>query len=671
MKIRSVFSMFGFPALALARAGGRADSPTPESADSEKVGSVGVASKKQRRSALPTRPAGPGPSSIHDQARSPMTHERRPSSLSDAHPARFASVRRSAWALPFAFALGCGSAGVGDTTEQTEQTTSAVTTTAPLTGVPLHPVAETGAATGSGGTCKYNVIKQVPSSFTNTSPLVWNVYWGGLWNQTTGSPSGASQRSTIDKEWNWVASASAFWSRLTEYGIDPNHSGFKGSYVRETSLGASAQVLTEPQIQNLLSAEFDAFGTNSLNVPYATLNPPQIYVVYLPPNVQSQYDVTNGFSGHHLSFQWKGRNVWYGVIEYQASTDTANVIASHEISEAATDPDGGSGYRADSGESEIGDLCSARTQIGGYPVQTMWSQQRCRCVGHRDADTSDFGGNGRASYTIFRPSTGTWWVNSQIQSSASFAWGQSGDIPVAGDYNGDGWVDLTVFRPSTGQWIGAYDSPFGLGSWSQWRSGPTSFTTNWGANGDIPLSADWDADGKIDLTVFRPSNGTWYGLLSSNGAALSAAWGAYGDAPVPADYDGDGKADAAVWRPSNSTYYVSLSGGGTITLPWGISTDIAVPADYDGDGIADLAVWRPSNGTWYVRPSSNTSTMWTQQWGANGDIPIPGDYDGDWRADYAVWRPSSGLFYVIPTTTGAGYSITWGVNGDIPIPPYL
>jgi hypothetical protein len=75
---------------------------------------------------------------------------------------------------------------------------------------------------------------------------------------------------------------------------------------------------------------------------------------------------------------------------------------------------------------------------------------------------------------------------------------------------------------------------------------------------------DFDADGKSDISVFRPTGGFWYELLSRNGNFASQQFGASDDKIVPADYDGDTKTDIAVFRPSNGVWYQLRSSDNTL-----------------------------------------------------------------------------------------------------------
>ncbi|MEZ5307474.1 MAG: DUF1906 domain-containing protein, partial [Pyrinomonadaceae bacterium] len=238
--------------------------------------------------------------------------------------------------------------------------------------------------------------------------------------------------------------------------------------------------------------------------------------------------------------------------------------------------------------------------------------------------------------------------------------GNIADAPVAAaakpknktaDFDGDGKTDVSVWRPDTSVWyiINSSNSTFHIQSFGL----PT----------DILTPGDYDGDGKTDLAVWRPSEGIWHQY--SRSIHTSFQFGSSGDIPVPADYDGDGRTDFAVYRPSTGVWYIknSLDSRGTsyTILSFGLNGDKPVPGDYDGDGKADLAVWRPSDGNWYLLQS--TQGFSAVHFGLDGDKPAQGDYDGDGKTDFGIFR--NGVWYLLKSQEGLGVA-QFGLAGDMP-----
>jgi hypothetical protein len=235
------------------------------------------------------------------------------------------------------------------------------------------------------------------------------------------------------------------------------------------------------------------------------------------------------------------------------------------------------------------------------------------------------------------------------------------------DFDGDGKTDLSIFRPTGG------GGPNASEWWYQRSSNNSAPAFQFGVSTDLPTPGDFTGDGKTDVAFWRPSTGFWFVLRSEDSSFFAFPFGATGDIPVAADFDGDGKADAGIFRPSSATWFINKSSGGTTIQQFGASGDKPVAADFDGDGKADIAIFRPTGGggpnasEWWIQRSSNNSVV-AYQFGASTDRATPGDFTGDGKTDVAFWRPSTGFWFVLRSEDSSFFAFPFGATGDIPAP---
>jgi hypothetical protein len=264
------------------------------------------------------------------------------------------------------------------------------------------------------------------------------------------------------------------------------------------------------------------------------------------------------------------------------------------------------------------DLAVTRN-VGGMKIWHIWETRHGYRAAQYGLDTDenapgDYDGDGKTDIAVFRktePIVGLmsyqfWIAGSQVGPMLS-GWSYNSypnSVAHQQDYNGDGKTDAAwtinngeryFLVYSTGGTIGI-DSTGGtlikLGDTTGDNKADTAAydssnvvrvknsTTNaissvhFGAPGDQYLAADFDGDAKGDLTVFRPSDGTWWCIRISDGVINAATWGQNGDVPVPADYDNDGQTDIAIYRPGPQSYYwISGSQNGVSVVAWGTTND--------------------------------------------------------------------------------------------------
>jgi hypothetical protein len=205
-------------------------------------------------------------------------------------------------------------------------------------------------------------------------------------------------------------------------------------------------------------------------------------------------------------------------------------------------------------------------------------------VGNWNSDLS-------ADAGIFRPSTGYWFFDNNLDGTAekSFRYGGSTDRIIVGKWQGtnDG---IAIFRPSTGYWYFDYN-----------LDGTVDKSLRYGGSSDQIIKGNWQGtnDG---IAIFRPSTGYWYFDYNLDGVVnKSFRYGGSTDRIIVGKWQGanDG---IAIFRPSTGYWYFDYNLDGVVnqSFRYGGSSDTIIKGDWNGDGTEGIGIFRPSTGYWYL-----------------------------------------------------------------------
>lgn len=240
-------------------------------------------------------------------------------------------------------------------------------------------------------------------------------------------------------------------------------------------------------------------------------------------------------------------------------------------------------------------------------------------------------------------------------------------VGAPADYDGDGLTDFAR-KTEGGDWsINYAHDGFNYSDWvSYYMDG---INDGWGDTLCVPVPADYDGDGKADLSVYcREDLRTWYIDYSGNGfngvdvSVYRSPYFRQNTLPAPADYNGDGKADIAVYDRGGVWYvdYAPSWGGSWDYVAEWSANSYPLPGYYDADDSADFASFEPGHwlgGLWSALPSTGGSVERTG-WGHVRYRPAPGDFDGDGRMDLAVKDDTTGNWYIDYSSNGFGATDT-------------
>jgi hypothetical protein len=477
---------------------------------------------------------------------------------------------------------------------------------------------------------------------------VVTVFYGDAWRT---DPILQQQSQRLDGFFGTITD-STYMDMLGEYGVG------RGSFWTQVNTPLSQPVnpdgtLGEVDFNGQDVHDMLAGAINDPDSPMPVPDAETLYMVFPAPNVQDPGMA--GATGYHDP-EVNGQVLHFGVVFYPGSVpdpaafDDLTATSSHELAEAATDPNGDGWNNLN--VAEIGDMAFAlpgnpNGWFDGYLVQSLWSNDQMTRVLPPGAvwfDPSSAGATwlasdpvalqsgmpGAATPGVFDPTTATWYLRGSNSAGApdagQFAFGAPGWVPVVGDWDGNGTTTVGVFDPATATWYLRNENSAGA---------PDAGRFQFGAPGWVPVVGDWTGSGKTGIGVFDPSTGTFYLRNEASAGSPDAgrfAYGAPGWVPLAGDWTGSDKTGIGVFDPGTSTFYLrNEASSGTPDagrFAFGAPGWVPLAGDWTGSGHSGIGVFDPGSATFYLRNETSAGAPDAGQfaYGAPGWRPVVGNF---------------------------------------------
>jgi hypothetical protein len=200
-------------------------------------------------------------------------------------------------------------------------------------------------------------------------PQLYLIYWGSAWPAAS-TPTAVEVTDAVR-----TLLASAYLTGLTQYR-GSGHGSLRGSRVVASSDPPAG--VTDDQVADFVDDQITR-GT----VPGPDPDNQTVYGVVLPTGVTPE---SPGWTGEHNYDKRSGQKIPYAWFSNAGDLAGITGIISHELVEAATDPDGKGflgvkGTCDGSGWCEIADVCeSTWSTVDGVTVQGYWSNRANGCI---------------------------------------------------------------------------------------------------------------------------------------------------------------------------------------------------------------------------------------------------------------------------------------------------